>query len=694
MQPREPWFNAHHSPMGAWCTFTLGYHGASGGFGMGLGRPANESVFIGYEEQPNQFVALPFFTGSEDGTTRYQVEGATKATAPGIRPAPHEAVSREFGIAMDTWNFGPCTFTIHSPFRSAPDPRKTNLEALRDALAPVLRAELTLDNRHGTTPKRVFFGHRPQEHSDHPRLIGKNMYAMGRRVFVAIEPGPDTAVGLGFSPEVALAHAQANVTQYLGENGMVVGTVPPGEIKTFRLVFAMFREEIITTNPGHKFFYTSLFGSGEEVVKFGFTTFDAAIERGARQDVRLATSGLSEDQQFLLAHSIRSYVGCTELLGTRNQPVWVVNEGEYRMMNTFDLAVDHLPFELAHMPWVVGSTLQLFADTYSYQDSTYCFGATESYPGGLSFAHDMGVGDQWSAPGSSSYERPGLTDCFSYMTHEQVVNWVLCARSYQMRTNQVDWNLHVLKECFESLLNRDAARHEDRDGVMDLDSSRCEGGAEITTYDSLDISLGQSRRNLYLATKTWAAYIGLAGAFRENGDLPRAQLAEDQAMRAASTILASRHADGSFPAVLQPGNGSVIIPAVEGLFFPLLWSQGDLLEPDGPYGDLSAAFGAHLATILQDGRCRFEDGGWKLSSTSDNSWLSKIFLCQCVQSTLFPDSDTDREQADAAHVHWLTRPESAYWCFSDQMVSGIAHGSRYYPRGVTAWTWWTGGPLD
>lgn len=38
----------------------------------------------------------------------------------------------------------------------------------------------------------------------------------------------------------------------------------------------------------------------------------------------------------------------------------------------------------------------------------------------------------------------------------------------------------------------------------------------------------------------------------------------------------------------------------------------------------------HLKGILRDGECLFPDGGWKLSSTSDNSWLSKIYLSQFV----------------------------------------------------------------
>mgnify|MGYP005838772085 CR=1 FL=1 len=41
------YFNAHHSPIGAFASFTLGYRGAKGGLGLELGKPADENVFIG-----------------------------------------------------------------------------------------------------------------------------------------------------------------------------------------------------------------------------------------------------------------------------------------------------------------------------------------------------------------------------------------------------------------------------------------------------------------------------------------------------------------------------------------------------------------------------------------------------------------------------------------------------------------------
>lgn len=77
--------------------------------------------------------------------------------------------------------------------------------------------------------------------------------------------------------------------------------------------------------------------------------------------------------------------------------------------------------------------------------------------------------------------------------------------------------------------------------------------------------------------------------------------------------------------------------------------------------------------------------GWKLSSTSDNSWLSKIALCQHVARRVL-DFPAD-PAADKAHVAWLLHPELSYWGWSDQIVAGRITASKYYPRGVTAILW-------
>lgn len=62
--------------------------------------------------------------------------------------------------------------------------------------------------------------------------------------------------------------------------------------------------------------------------------------------------------------------------------------------------------------------------------------------------------------------------------------------------DDTDWladHQEIFVDCFQSMINRDHPDLDERDGVMSLDSTRCgEDGWEITTYDSLDPSLGQA----------------------------------------------------------------------------------------------------------------------------------------------------------------------------------------------------------
>ena len=84
------------------------------------------------------------------------------------------------------------------------------------------------------------------------------------------------------------------------------------------------------------------------------------------------------------------------------------------MMNTLDLTVDQAFWEARFSPWTLRNELESFAERSSYEDSL-----------GMAFAHDQGVGDCFSPKGSSAYEMPGLTDCFSFMSYEETLNWVI-----------------------------------------------------------------------------------------------------------------------------------------------------------------------------------------------------------------------------------------------------------------------------
>ena len=696
----NPFFNAHHSPVGAFASFTLGFPGAKGGLGLELGAPANQNVFVGAQSSDGQWRALPFFESSEtDESARFVVEQA-EGGAPDrsvVQPYARDAIQRDFRVATDAWTVDGLTFRILSPVCELPNPDEAGADAMRLATCPAVIAELTLDNRRGTAARTAFFGfqgtdpysamRRIDDTSDTLRGVGQ-----GRSLAIA-SADEDVHSGLGFTIESVVApEIPDNRVFGLGPVGACTMTAEAGEIGRWRFAVCFYRDGIATSGMDCRYYYTTLFDSIEDVANFALEHADHYERIADSANERIANAGLSDDQAFMLSHAVRSYYGSTEFLVLPDaRPFWVVNEGEYRMMNTFDLTVDMLFYEMKMNPWTVRNVLDMFVERYRYTDQTRFPGDEHLHEGGISFTHDMGVANVFSRPHFSAYELFGLDGCFSHMTHEQLTNWVCCATVYLEQTGDTAWREKhgtVFADCLDSMLNRDHPDPQQRNGVMSLDSSRTHRGAEITTYDSLDVSLGQARNNIYMAVKCWAAYLGLERVMNQRGDSPRAEQAATQARLCADTLLAHVADDGTIPAVIDENNDSRIIPVVEGLVFPFFNGRRDALEADGRYADLLAALKKHLQTVLRTGVCLFEDGGWKISTTSRNSWLSKIYLCQFVARRILGlPRDEQAAKADQAHAEWLRHPELSYWSWSDQILGGEIFGSKYYPRGVTSILW-------
>lgn len=76
----------------------------------------------------------------------------------------------------------------------------------------------------------------------------------------------------------------------------------------------------------------------------------------------------------------------------------------------------------------------------------------------------------------------------------------------------------------------------------------------------------------------------------------------------------------------------------------------------------------------------------ELSASADNSWASKIHLCQWVAESVLGLLSSTR--SDRAHADWQ-RIGAADHAVSDQFRSGVAMGSLYYPRIVTTLLWLT-----
>ena len=64
-------FHAHHSPMGAHASFTLGMFGANGGMALEKGEPSNQSIFIGYRSESGLTRLFPFYENLVNDAERF-----------------------------------------------------------------------------------------------------------------------------------------------------------------------------------------------------------------------------------------------------------------------------------------------------------------------------------------------------------------------------------------------------------------------------------------------------------------------------------------------------------------------------------------------------------------------------------------------------------------------------------------------
>lgn len=738
-------FNVQHSPMGAFMSFTCGNFNTRGGIGLQIGQPGDQEVFVGVKDgdrySSSPLHCLPFYVGADsraaDAFLVEQAGPSEKNVAPeAVAFKPGEFI-RIYNWASDSWRAGEMEFTVYSPFASIPDPAKASEKEMREALLPAVVARLVLDNTKGSQTRTAIFA---LNHARSGTRIltedlgtGRVGFAYRREAGAAaelVEVGGEHKlepfVFMRWSPSDGVRE-RYNPVHLLGSCPGVGFEVPAGKKYAMTIAIGSYLTGFQTTGMDGRYFYAQYYKSLVDVLRAGLDRSSELIMAAEKLDQQLDSAPLSDDQKFIIAHATHSYYGSTQLLEVEGQPLWVVNEGEYCMMNTLDLSVDHVFWELERNPWVVRNLLDTFVRRYSYTDEVKVYqdevvlkphgnidpsgpqpGPDEAQlkrryekkAGGLSFCHDMGAHNNFSPQGRSSYELANLTGCFSYMTQEQLCNWILVAACYVAKTDDHQWlmrNRKIFNQCLESMINRGGDV-----GFAQYDSTRCAGGQEITTYDSLDHSLAQTRNNVYIAVKSWASYRALALLFRDLGDASLLKRSEELAQKVAG-VVADQAVNGILPAVFEkanPGYHSRILPAIEGCMYPLYFAETgwSKQKPEQVYDSASekrmfTVLEQHTKSLLLDPERRnlFADGGIKLSSTSNNSWMSKIAIFMHVARKVFHlDKDAKVAEvfrkADAAHVKWQT-VGSSYWACCDQIVSGEGKASRYYPRIITTALW-------
>jgi hypothetical protein len=584
-------------------------------------------------------------------------------------------------------------FSLATPVWGIPDPEESAREDFRDSICPAITGRLVFDNRDSDTDMRGFFavgqlpGFRQLDELTGGQLAG--VVTLGHYGF-AVSGDQDVTAFSDMFMDFPFRRPKPNRNFLTGIAGLIFD-VPAGQVRTVPIAFGWFRPGAVTLGRRCEYAYTRHFADLADVLAYALGREEAWRDQANRDDQWLEATGLNDARRFLFAKSVRSYWGNTQLFLEGDRPRWVVNEGSCNMMNTLDLTVDMAFFEARTHPWLLRNVLDASADEYSYTDTLHTPDGQAGLNGGVSFTHDHGARNVFSREGYSHYEAASHPDCFSYMTCEELLNWVLCAGIYYRATEDVTWlgrRASLLDDCLTSLRNRDNPDAGKRDGIMGLDSDRCGDQSEITTYDSLDPSLGQARNNAYMGLKCWAGYLVLEWLLDQAHPTTSGRAAEARqgAQLAANTLTAAFREDlGYIPAILEGRDESPIIPLIEALVYPHQVGLTDAVDPKGPFGELIDVLSKHLRAVLVEGRCLFADGGWKLSGNNDNSWMSKIFVNQFVSERILgfaPDA-----RADEAHDHWW-RVGCAGQSVVDQVVAGQSPGAgSTYPRTVSCILW-------
>lgn len=671
LKPTElKFYNADHSPIGAYSTLVYGKQ-HSGGLMMESGRVtkrgvevAEKGIIIAYSNG-NSSKIMPFYKPLNENIRKYDW-------------ISDSSISRTLNACTDHWVIAEdVSWTHYSPIWKLADFENASIEEQKLFTLPVTIIRFRIDNSKGKSVKKIVFSLQEDRSETYQSGIFKG-YSFENKHYLVSSQG-----GLLSSEMVEKEY------KIKGANSAFEFIANPGQIAEPVIYVTHYREGVCAPEINGKYYYTSLFENVENVLEFANIHLKDIIDQSNQIDNMVYSQISDPYRQFLTGHSMHSYRFSTFLLNAGKKLIWGVTEGQYGYINTFDLVIDQLFYELEIHPWTIRNVLDLYASNYFYYDSIKS-NENKVYPGGISFCHDMGMGVTFMPHGKSWYEFKKSPQHF--MTQEELQNWIICAAGYYSKTRDHEWllnNKKTITECLKSMLNRDHPDSTLRDGITDFITTM--GDDEITTYDALDEALKQTRQNLYIAVKSWATYLMLNLMFKQL-DMPiEAAMAYRSAQLTAYQVSKNfDHNSKSFPAIFDGQNQSKIIPAIEGLVYPYRVGMINETSVNGPFSDFIGLLTEHINSVLKPGICIDQESyGWKLSQTSYNTWQSKVYLCQFVTENIL-NVDYDIKKTDAVHSSFQVLGAGKV-AWSDQLNSrnGKAIGSKHYPRGVTSALWWT-----
>ncbi|MCQ2770218.1 MAG: glycoside hydrolase family 52 protein [Clostridia bacterium] len=688
-----PLFNTHHAPVGAWASLTFGVPGVA--CSVDLQEPnvkKTGALFIGSANKNGVrsigFADEPIETGinvnAEGDKEKAPQKRTSKYAAYGM--AKENEINRVLTPSKDTYSVDNISFTVYTPYAALPDPNISTINPI-DCIPAVL-IDITVDNSDSDLESVAFLGF---IHTEAKRLYAQqygNVYSLQyRNEWAFSAKGDNVYVVRGLD---AIDHLK-NGTQMIQQNGpeFLCTKVAPHTKKTLTVVWSVYAIDGSNGEIPTTYYYTKFFNSLLDVTNSAFEMADVIRERSNNVDNELIKNQ-DKKRMEVVSQSIRGYYASSQLLVSNDGRIhWNVGEGAYVWRNTIDLCVDHLAWELRRNPWIVRSLMEDFIDYYRYYDDVTFEGKDGTFPGGISFTHDMGCYFSYSKKGYSAYERENDTvnGFYFYMTTEELLNGIYCIAAYVLKTGDKKWlmsHADIISDLMTSLENRDAPTVVERNGILKAASTR--GGnchLESTTYDALDHSLLEASGNLYVFIKTWCSLILLekCATLIENKDVScRANAMLNKCRRSIDLFKTS---DNHLKSNAYRKHDGKIAAAVEPLAIPYV--LGVLNANDEPL--LFEILKTHINECLKPGICLDAlSGGLRLSSTSRNTWVSKTILTAYVIETVLniklPETVIPEIVGWTQNSAKIATVADQILCDTRQMVGG-----PYYPRIVTSALW-------
>jgi len=366
---------------------------------------------------------------------------------------------------------------------------------------------------------------------------------------------------------------QVNLTPFIdrGQGGFNwQAEVKPNSSLSTTLVYAGFLDGAVITDTSQpqkrklKFTYTQWFKNIDEVIKFAFENQQNFENKTRQFEESIQNQSFSPQTKWLLAQSFHSYLGNTWLVYDEKDPdsfEYYVWEGEFKYLNTVDVAHDYGVLEGLYFPWVLKLELESWRKSVKKDEK------------GTVVPHDLG--QRFNLKGSQAYGIEGWET--SSMPVEENTNFILLAYWYWQQTGDDEFIKDLsplIKELIQSLIKRDTNSNGITDEMIG-----------ITTYDNDGSSaLKEAPDSTYLGIKQLAAYVSAEEIFKFVEDEQFQELTNKQSELITESLKEAYQTYGFIPLSLDSSfqeknqfGGKTVYGTEEqgfvfitGLFYPVL----------------------------------------------------------------------------------------------------------------------------